>query len=564
MDSKVELLVPVCTWDALEVAIEAGADAVDLSGKFSWKQNDDSLGYFDTEQLLAAIEYAHTQKVKLYVSVNNLLSDNEIEEVAEYLTVLDKMNIDGIIIYDLAMLDLIQQMEFSFPIHVDVRMNIGNLEVIRYLQDRGVNRVVLSPNLSSDQIAQYRQEVGVEFECLIDGQLSQAQSGQCLHNEFLFESQHIRALLEVGVSCVKVADQTQDLQLLASLIRNYRQEIDFYYTDLDGYSPESVFDTNLDFDQQRELSIAWAYGDPWADCMDPNKSKDTDQLSTSDLEIDITDSVTLCLKEQLVQGLDGTEERVAAKVTVAVPTFEHFLAVLQAGAERILIDGDCYWPNQPWSYEEIATAIKLGYQFNCEVVYRTPRNVMEKEMNDLKKFFEVFRFYHLRIMTGDIGVIEALYGADLSFTLFGDVGLNAYNSRVFRYLKRQGFDSAIISLQAGVNEVCSIGRNRIIEVEVLAQGPIPWKGSDHHLALMPIMGELVRNGIGNFRIEGGFYSPEDLVEILKLYRKVIRFDYDLDITQEAFKKLQEICPVQLTYGPLVTISKRGYIHQVST
>lgn len=647
MGSNVELLAPAGTWEALEAVVGAGADAVYLGGKrFNMRMHRKDFN-FDEDQLRAAVEYAHAHGVRLFVTVNNLLSDEEAEEVVEYLQFLDSIGVDAVIIQDLVILDILQTMDYRFEVHASVMMNTSNIDTVRYLKDRGVTRIVTSREMSLEQIYVYTQEVEMEFEYFIHGDMCYSQSGQCLYGGVLFglssnrgkcvkpcrwplrfqgeeEFQHSLAVKDMcmfemlppliysGVSCFKIEGRMRSPEFLAMLVSAYRHEIDHILADPGGYQIDAEVADILYDNRVREFSTCFAFGNPGRESIDPTGVREPRQFSKAVQEPEITEEVTAELRSRLMEGINpatrqgcknscqpsGDVEGVDksdAVVSVSAPTFAHFTAAVEAGAERIIVGGDAYRPLEPWTLDELLMAFKLGERYNREVILRTPSIMMEKEMKEFKELLPHFVEHHLRVMTGNIGVIEALYAADAEFTLYGDVGLNAYNSRTFAYLKRQGFASAMISLEAGVNEVKSIARKSPVEVEVLALGPIRGMVSDiclkgdgnsckhncqggwiledeagcthrveadqycrnhiylqNHLSVLPLMGELAANGVRVFRIESLFYTPDELKELIRIFQRVIRFEYDPAIIEDAYVRLQQICQAPLMYGALVS------------
>lgn len=631
MKPGVELLAPAGTWQALEAVIEAGADAVYLGGKrFNMRMHRQDFN-FDDAMLKAAVEYAHERDVKLYVTVNNLLSDEEVADVEKYIGFLDEIGVDAIIIQDLVMLNLLQKLEPRFEVHASVMMNTSNLNTVQYLKDRGVTRVVTSREMTLEQISSYRASIDMEFEYFIHGDMCYAQSGQCIYGGVLFgqssnrgkcvkpcrwpwrvngetESSHrmavkdmcmlfnLRELIQAGVDCFKIEGRMRTPEFLRMVVSAYRQEIDHYLEDPAGYVLDTEVARQLYGNRVREFSTCFAFGNPGHEFIDLTGEREPRQFSKAQIEPEITAESTALLKREFTQDLEGFERRGTAILAVSAQTYEHFQVALEAGAERIIVGGDVYKPNRPWTVDELAQAIRLGNIHDCEVVYRTPSIIMEKEMAELKTLFNYFDEYNLRVMTGNTGVIEVLFKADQEFVLYGDYGLNAYNSQTFKYLKSQGFQSAVISLEAGAKEVRATAARSPLKVEMLVQGPIRGMVSDNclksehggicqltctgglvledevgcihqvefdqycrnhiflqnHLGLLPILGELNKSGVEIFRIEGAHHTPLQLSEIIKLYQRVIKFDYDESVVEETFARLREVCHTPLTYGALIS------------
>ena len=108
---SVELLAPAGTGDALEAAVEAGADAVYLGGKhFNMRMHRNKDTNFDDEMLRKAVEYTHAHGVQLYITLNNLISVEEIDTLREYLSFLNEIKPDAILVQDFAVMELVKEM----------------------------------------------------------------------------------------------------------------------------------------------------------------------------------------------------------------------------------------------------------------------------------------------------------------------------------------------------------------------------------------------------------------------------------------------------------------------
>ena len=106
-NTKIELLAPAGSWEALEAAVNAGADAVYMGGKAFGARAYAS--NFDKEEMAKAVYFAHMHHVRLYITVNTLVDDSELEELAEYLLFLNNVGVDGIIVQDLGVIRVAQK-----------------------------------------------------------------------------------------------------------------------------------------------------------------------------------------------------------------------------------------------------------------------------------------------------------------------------------------------------------------------------------------------------------------------------------------------------------------------
>lgn len=176
-----ELLAPAGSREAFEAAVAAGADAVYLSGRrFGARAY---AANFEDEALEAAIKDAHARGVRVYVTVNTLVSDEEFPDVAEYLLFLYGIGADAILIQDHGVLSLARHCVPKLTLHASTQMTIHSLEGLRYVAAHGISRVVLARELSIDEVRRMQQEaesLGIGLELFAHGALCMGYSGQCL------------------------------------------------------------------------------------------------------------------------------------------------------------------------------------------------------------------------------------------------------------------------------------------------------------------------------------------------------------------------------------------------
>ena len=137
---KPELLSPVGNFESLKAAILAGCDAVYLGGKlFGARAFSNN---FTDDELVEAIKYAHLFDVKVYVTVNTLIYENEVSKLMNYVDFLYKNNVDALIIQDIGMMDLIRKTYPLLELHASTQMHIHNLEGVKLVEKLGLKRVV--------------------------------------------------------------------------------------------------------------------------------------------------------------------------------------------------------------------------------------------------------------------------------------------------------------------------------------------------------------------------------------------------------------------------------------
>ena len=176
---KPELLCPVGGKQQLIAAVENGADAVYLGGaEFNariYADNFDSI-----ESIEEAVDYAHLRNVKVYVTLNTLVNDEEFDEAIEYATKLYQIGVDALIVQDLGLVDKISKEIPGFKIHISTQGTVYSKEGIKYFDKyNNIERVVLARELSLDEIREIIKNTDKEIEVFVHGALCVCYSGQC-------------------------------------------------------------------------------------------------------------------------------------------------------------------------------------------------------------------------------------------------------------------------------------------------------------------------------------------------------------------------------------------------
>ena len=179
---KLELLAPAGSWEALEAAVNAGADAVYMGGKSFGARAYAS--NFDKEEMAKAVYFAHMHHVRIYITVNTLVDDSELEELADYLMFLNNVGVDGIIVQDLGVIRLAREIVPELPLHASTQMTITNSSGVDFAVAAGMERSVLARELSLKEIEAACSR-GTEIETFIHGALCVCYSGQCLMSSLI-------------------------------------------------------------------------------------------------------------------------------------------------------------------------------------------------------------------------------------------------------------------------------------------------------------------------------------------------------------------------------------------
>ena len=184
MKQEFELLAPAGSFEILKAVIAAGADAVYVGGsQFGARAYANN---FTEEELLEAIDYVHLRGKKLFLTVNTLFKNNEINDALyEYLLPYYKKGLDAVIVQDFGVIDYIKTYFPDLPIHTSTQMTVTGVEGARFMKNLGVERVVLARELSIAEMKKIKDEADIELEAFVHGALCYSFSGQCLFSSIL-------------------------------------------------------------------------------------------------------------------------------------------------------------------------------------------------------------------------------------------------------------------------------------------------------------------------------------------------------------------------------------------
>lgn len=262
---KVELLSPAGNMESLISAVQNGADAVYVGGKkFGARAYASN---FDYNEMIEAIKYCHLYGVKIYVTVNTICFEDEIEDVLSYIEFLYTNNVDALIMQDFGLISIVRKKFPNMEIHASTQMHNHNDSGLALLKNLGVKRAVLDRELSLDEIKKLKTDI--EKEIFVHGALCVSYSGCCLfsamhgkrsgnrgecvgvcrlpykllenneeiqtNGDYLLSTRslctikHIDKLIESGVSSFKIEGRMKSKEYVGYITRIYRKKIDEYY-----------------------------------------------------------------------------------------------------------------------------------------------------------------------------------------------------------------------------------------------------------------------------------------------------------------------------------------------
>ena len=254
-----ELLSPAGSRAALEAAVQSGADAVYMGfGAFNARRNAKN---FTDEEFADAVAYCHLRGVRVFLTLNTLLTDRELPQAAEVLRKASQMGVDAVLVQDWGVLTLAQAVTPDLPIHASTQMSLFTSGGARWAERLGMERVVLARELSREDIANVCRNCGAEIEVFVHGALCMCYSGQCTmsaligqrsgnrgacaqpcrlpygvngpcKNQFPLSlkdanlSAYLQELGDMGVACLKLEGRMKRPEYVAVITAIYRRLID--------------------------------------------------------------------------------------------------------------------------------------------------------------------------------------------------------------------------------------------------------------------------------------------------------------------------------------------------
>lgn len=251
-----ELLAPVGSMEHLKIAINAGASSVYLSGKKYGARK--FAKNFTLNEIKEAVKIAHLHNVKVYITVNTLIKEDELQDVMNYLSNLYSIGIDAVLVQDLGLIELINKYLPKLKVHASTQITAENQLKLNYLEKKGIKRVVLPREMRKDEIKNLK--TNMELEIFVHGALCYSYSGQCLMSSFkggrsgnrgtcaqpcrqkyklsclntedyylspkdLSLYNYLKEIAELNINCIKIEGRMRNKEYLAIIVSNYRKAL---------------------------------------------------------------------------------------------------------------------------------------------------------------------------------------------------------------------------------------------------------------------------------------------------------------------------------------------------
>ncbi len=307
--NKVELLAPAGDLEKLKMAIVYGADAVYLGGQeFGLRAKAKN---FTIEDLEKGLEFAHTRNKKVYVTLNIIPHNDDLEGLPEYIEKLNNLKVDGVIVSDPGIIEEVKEVAPNMEIHLSTQANVTNYQSAKFWHKIGVKRVVVARELSLLEIKQIIEKTpkDLEIEAFIHGAMCISYSGRCLlsnymtfrdanrgncaqacrwkyklveekrpgeyypiveddRGTYIFNSRdlcminHIPEIINSGIKSLKIEGRMKSVYYVATIVRAYRMAIDRYYKNPDTYKYDENLFEEIKKASHRDFTNGFYFGKP--------------------------------------------------------------------------------------------------------------------------------------------------------------------------------------------------------------------------------------------------------------------------------------------------------------
>ena len=306
---KPELLAPAGNLENLKMAIIYGADAVYLGGlNYGLRARAKN---FTLEQLEEGIKFAHERGKRIYITVNIVAHNEDLDGLPEYVSCLQELNVDAVIVSDPGILKIIRETSPKMEIHLSTQANTTNYSTVKFWHEQGVSRIILARELSLKEIRDIieKSPSDMKLETFVHGAMCISYSGRCLLSNYLinrdanrgdcahscrwkyylmeeirpgeylpvyedgkgtyiFNSkdlcmiEHLPLLIEAGISAFKIEGRMKGSYYVAAVVKTYRKQIDEYFSNPGSYIFDKKYLDEVKKVSNREYTTGFYFNNP--------------------------------------------------------------------------------------------------------------------------------------------------------------------------------------------------------------------------------------------------------------------------------------------------------------
>lgn len=506
-DRSIELLAPVGTFADFQQVIKSAADAVYLGGKqFNMRMHNPKHN-LTNEEIAQAVAIAHELGKKVYVTFNNMMTDEELGQAESYLRFLEATQVDALIIQDFGAVQLIKDLGINLEMHLSIMANVHSREMLAAAEELGVTRCVISREASLADVADFvRDYPELEYEYFIHGDMCIAHGAQCYASGVYFGKsgnrglcmkpcrwayqadkqaqdeliypmavkdmslyQHIPELILSGVNSYKIEGRMRGADYLVDLINLYGEAIDRFLADPVGYQTNSQQVQSLEENRVRDLSTAYAFGKPGRNNIALDGKREPRVFSRPLEEPAMKPRRVEKVATGFQELLSPNQETKPVGLRVTVDTLANAKVALQAGVESLYVSGEVFAPNQALSAAELQEIGKLAQTAKIPAYYVLPRMLNQNQYRRLDALVaQLGDWGFTGLVVANLGEIHRYRHSGLK--LRGDYGLNVYNQLSGKFYQSQGLESVTLSIEAPASIVATTPLEMPLATELIVQG----------------------------------------------------------------------------------------------
>ncbi len=598
---EIELMAPAGNMEIFREVVKSNCDAVFLGGK-QFQMRRVRPGYnFTNEELVEVVRLGKEYGKKIYITLNILVTAYEIEELKEYLRFIDELQPSAIIIQDLSVLELIKELGLkNIKIHTSIQMNTHDVESIKLLKEHDVEKIVLSRECTASDIKELYDETKMDFEYFCYGEMCAAKDGQCNASSFVlgnntgrgrcfkicrwnFKLEHndveldpiyplsikdlsvfeyIEELFDSGVTTFKIEGRMRDASFIVPIINFYGDAID-HLIEHGTYDKDTKFlyDTRL-----RDLSAGYTFGDPKLENINHYREDEIKRFSNPTQIKEKSNEI----KDIILEEIKSQKPRQNKELSVYVKDLASLKVAIEEGVSRVYISDEF----AELSLEELKNIDRK----TTEIYFATPRSLNNENFKHVDKMLESKLFDGLLYTTW--GCTRRYKG----YNLVADNNLSIYNHKSLKYVVEElntkevcpSFElthkeiGPMLNLASNDMEFLVHGifcllytpRNlfEFFDENGVASNTMELKSSHENFdlvldrygyshmipqkeyCLQDIVHELQKyDNIKHLRIDGRFYEPEEVRNLIRTYKETLENDTYKEYTTQR---------KGLTYGAL--------------
>ncbi|GHV18407.1 hypothetical protein FACS189493_7800 [Spirochaetia bacterium] len=485
----IELLAPAGNFAVFQKIINTNCDAVYFGGKrFNMRLH--RKGYnFSNEELREAVQIAHDNRKRVYITVNNMYTQGDLPELREFLVFLAEAGPDALIVQDFSVPALVRQLQLPLALHSSVMMNVHNLATIKRLEELGVSRVVVSRELPLSYVKSVSFQSKVEFEYFVHGDMCVAHGGQCLYSGILFGSssnqgrcrkpcrwnfgieydrrsypaefllavkdmylyEHIPELIHHNIGAFKIEGRMREPEFLEGLVNAYGDAIDRYLADPLAYDPKTGADYLYE-NRKRDFSTAYAFGKPGlANINRRGEGTGTfystgKPFSVAAEEPELTTERIGAIRDYLAGHDRGNTRK--PELACKVQNLAQARYCIKQGVDHVYLSGEAFRPDKPF----LAAAIKelIDNKGNSKLYLCQSRMMFDLDMEEYQAALGIIRGLDGLVVTSFGGIM------DRGLPCIGDYALNIQNSVAWELYRAEGLARFTISAETKLPDTAAL------------------------------------------------------------------------------------------------------------